>query len=484
MRLRRLKLKRTTRRLIASALVLLVLVVLSTSRGPSTLETVLARGTLNIVTRPGPTTYFEDAKGGNGFDYLLAREFASSLGVDLHVTTTTRLSTLFLLVGGPKADFAAANLTITPERQNHYRFSTSYADVVQSVIYRRGEQRPRAVADLVGKNLVVVANSSHEERLRELQLEQPELKWYSLDLEMIDLMDMVNNGDADAAIVDSIAFSAHRNLYPRVRLGFEITQPQQLAWVFPLQGEDSLIQAANRFIEQMRQDGRLEQLYRQFFDQKVSLSAGGSQLFIERVNTRLATFEEMFRKVAEELSMDWHLLAAIAYQESHWDPKAVSPTGVRGLMMLTRDTAREMGVKNRIDPEQSLRGGALYFLKTRDRLPADITDPDRTWMALAAYNVGLGHLEDARVLTDRAGKDPDKWQEVREFLPLLQRKIYYSTVRHGYARGREPVNYVANVRKFETILQAHSAEKSRQEVKEPDQPVQPSQWDEDSMLTL
>jgi len=216
------------------------------------------------------------------------------------------------------------------------------------------------------------------------------------------------------------------------------------------------------------------------------MSVGGSQLFVQRLNSRLPRFETLFKTVASEFDLDWPLLAAIAYQESHWNPKAVSPTGVRGLMMLTQDTAKEMGVSNRIDPEQSLRGGTRYFLKTRDRIPQDITDPDRTWMALAAYNVGLGHLEDARVLTDRAGKDPDLWEDVREFLPLLQRKKYYSTVRHGYARGGEPVQYVANVRKYTAIISAHAAEKTRRDDKEsePEQAPKPNTWDEDSMLTL
>jgi len=486
MRLRLLKLKRTTKRLLASSLILLALVILSTSRGPSTLETVLSRGVLNMVTRPGPTTYFEDAKGGNGFDFLLARQFAESLGVELQVTTTPRLAKLFLLIGGPKADFAAANLAITPERLTQYRFSEPYAETVQYILYRRGDPRPKTVADLIGRNLVVVANSSHEERLRELQKDYPQLKWYSLDLEMIDLMDMVNSGDAHLAIVDSIAFNAHRNIFPKTRIAFEISEPQQLALAFPLRGDDSLIQAANRFIADLRANGTLAELYKQFFEEQVTLPEGGLQLFIDRVNTRLASFSELFEKVAEELSMDWHLLAAIAYQESHWDPRAVSPTGVRGLMMLTMDTAREMGIKNRVDPEQSLRGGALYYQKTKDRLPIDIADPDRTWMALAAYNVGLGHLEDARVLTDRGGKDPDKWEDVRQFLPLLQRKQYYSTVRHGYARGREPVQYVANIRKYLSIPEAHSSEQKRQEEQqqEPGKPAEPTTWDVDTMLTL
>lgn len=159
--------------------------------------------------------------------------------------------------------------------------------------------------------------------------------------------------------------------------------------------------------------------------------------------------------------MDWHLLAAIAYQESHWNPNAKSPTGVRGLMMLTLPTAREMGVTDRVDPRQSLEGGTKYFLQTRSRIPDDITEPNRTWLALAAYNIGMGHLEDARVLTERAGKNPDRWKDIKEFLPLLQKKKYFSTVRHGYARGQEPVDYVKNVRHYTMVLRRNSRDVQR-----------------------
>ena len=151
--------------------------------------------------------------------------------------------------------------------------------------------------------------------------------------------------------------------------------------------------------------------------------------------------------------MDWQLLAAVDYQESHWNPVAESPTGVRGMMMLTLPTARELGVDNRLDVTQSLRGGARYLKDIRRRLPDDIYEPDRTWLALAAYNIGMGHLEDARVITDRQGGDPHLWQDVMERLPLLQKRQFFETTRYGYARGVEAATYVQNIRHYYSILQ-------------------------------
>ena len=155
----------------------------------------------------------------------------------------------------------------------------------------------------------------------------------------------------------------------------------------------------------------------------------------------------MFKQAADKYELDWKLLAAIGYQESHWDPEAVSPTGVKGLMMLTQVTADSMGVDNREDPKQSIPAGARYFKRLHKRLKS-IQEPDRTWFALAAYNVGYGHLLDARRIVRRQGGNPDRWVDIKEALPLLAQRKWFSQVPHGYARGWEPVQYVSNVRNY------------------------------------
>ncbi|MBT5066913.1 MAG: transglycosylase SLT domain-containing protein, partial [Halieaceae bacterium] len=175
--------------------------------------------------------------------------------------------------------------------------------------------------------------------------------------------------------------------------------------------------------------------------------------FQKAVEMQLPKWRPLIEKVAQEFRIDWRLLAAISYQESHWDPTARSPTGVRGMMMLTRPTAKEMGVTNRLDAEQSLRGGARFLNSLLRRLPSDIDDPDRTWMALAAYNIGMAHLEEARRLTEGNGQDPHLWQDVRAKLPDLQNPAIYPHLRHGFARGKEAVTYIDNIRHYYTTLQ-------------------------------
>ena len=430
--------------------------LISTSGHLDDLAKIKAKGQLIMLTLQGPTTYFEDGHGKNGFEYLLAKAFADSLGVELVVKTKSTLRTLIYSVGGPQGDFAAANLVKTAERDRSLVFATPYLEVTQQLIYRRGSKRPKSLDELDGE-LVVVADSSHSEQLQKLKIKQPELTWREQDnAEMNDLIRKVHEGDIAYSVVDSIAYLVSRHIYPKARRALDISEPQPIAWAFPSHNDGTLLEATNAFLQDYMASGKLESMTSQLMAQADNFSVSNSQRLGRLVANRLPKYEPLFRETAAEFGMDWQLLAAVAYQESHWNPKARSPTGVRGLMMLTLDTAREMKVTNRLDAAQSLRGGAAYFLKLKARLPKRIADPDRTLMALAAYNVGFGHLEDARILAVRNGKSPDIWANVRQQLPRLSKKEFYSTLKHGYARGNEPVLYVDNIQYYKTYLQLHS----------------------------
>lgn len=464
----RYRLKRFGRQMLMAPPVVLLAFNLHSSHQRSTVELIRERGYLQVITLPGPITYYENAKGKTGFEYLLARRFADYLGVELKVTLMDNLNGVMIALGGPNGDFAAGSLTASPGRKKLMRFSQPYGSATQQLLYRLGSGRPKGLDELKSNGrLLVIRNSAHSERLQELKVEFPNLQWEEYTAaDMLELMELVHNNAADYAVVDSIAYKVNRGIYPRARTALQISKPQPVAWAFPRYGDDSLIAAANAFLQEQKSSGKLDRLKRRFFGHSDAFSVAGSQLFIRRIETRLPRYEELFREVAEMFAIDWHLLAAIAYQESHWNARATSPTGVRGLMMLTQTTMREMRIKNRLDPEQSLYAGAQYFLKTKARIPADIAEPDRTWMALAAYNVGMGHLEDARVLTERHGKNPHLWEDVMEYLPLLEQKKYYKTVKYGFARGREPISYVQNIRHYRDILQWRSLEQLRRQRQE------------------
>ena len=428
----------------------------------SDLEQIQTSGELHVLTLDGPTTYFEDGRGKNGFEYLLAKAFAESLGVELVMKSKPTLHSMLLSVGGPEGSFAAANITQTQTRDDWIEFSDPYMEVTQHLVYRRGSSRPRSLNGLNGE-LMVIKGSSHSERLEYWTKDYPNLTWKESDgAEMSELLRMVHDREINYTVVDSIAYLVSRHIYPQVRRALDISDSQPIAWAFPKHGDGTLLKAANHFLREYTASGKLDALKDELLAHTENFSVADSQRLGELVTKRLPEYQTLFQETASQFDIDWHLLAAVAYQESHWNPKARSPTGVRGLMMLTLNTAREMKIKNRLDPLQSLQGGAAYLAKLKARLPKRIIEPDRTLMTLAAYNVGLGHLEDARILTERSGKNPDLWIDVRDHLPLLSNKQYYTTLKYGYARGSEPVTYVDNIQYYTRYLRLNSLSLQRE----------------------
>jgi membrane-bound lytic murein transglycosylase F len=443
-----------TRGILALTLALVLPPGLWGCSGEDSLDRILASGELVVATRNGPSTYFIDAGEDAGFEHALVELLAEELGVEVTWRLRHNISDILDDVRREQVDFAAAGLSITPSRLAEFRFGFPYYEIDAQIIYLSGNSRPRSVEDLYGHRLVTMASSSHAEAFRELEAEYPDLAWEEIeDVEPLDLMDMVSSGNANYAVVDSNEFVANRSFYPKLRVAFNLGEQQSLAWVFSQREQDDrLLERVDEFLTRLADDGTLEQLKERQFGHAWGVDQVDSQTFTRRMEQRLPRYEQMFRQVAAEYQLDWHLLAAISYQESHWNPRARSPTGVRGMMMLTQTTARELGVTNRIDALQSMRGGARYYKKIKRLLPDDIYEPDRTWFALAAYNIGRGHVEDARRLTERQGGDPHLWSDVKERLPLLARSKFYKTLKHGYARGWEPVTYVKNIRHYYNIL--------------------------------
>ena len=443
------------------------------SKPPTTLERVMTLGELRVVSRNGPTTYYKGPFGYTGFEYVLLQGFARDLGVRLVIEEEEDLDQMLTKVSRGQTHIAAAGLTVTEKREEQVRFNFPYLEVNQQLLYNSREQAPESPVDLVGKEILVVAKSSHAERLRELQNDYPGLTWHEESgLEMIDLLERVHSGKVDYAVVDSNAYELNRHTFPRARVAFNLGDTQELAWAFPKSQDQSLYNAAWDYLEGAQDDGTLQRVSQRFSDHIDEVTTGGALLFSYRLEKRLPRWQEELQKAAGEFELDWRLLAAISYQESHWNPDARSYTGVRGLMMLTQVTAREVGVSNRIDPTQSIYGGTKYLRSLLDRLPERIQGEDRTWMALAAYNVGMGHLEDARKITESLGGNPDRWADVREQLPKLAKRQYYKYTKHGYARGWEPVTYVRNIRNYYNIIAWNDQQEQRQMARQEPHPVQ------------
>ncbi len=414
------------------------------------LQRIIDRGYVQVGTTFGPNSYYIDAQGPAGFEYELAKKYADSIGVDLKVVPSYSLEELFHKLDNNQVDFVAAGLAVTPNRLKNYNFAPSYDEISQKLVFKQGQVRPRQLDDLTGK-FMVTANSSHVENLQQLKQVNDQLQWQeTADLDSEELLISILKGEIDYTVIDSNTLAIQRRYYPEVSIGFTIKSPQPIAWAVNKHGDDSVLASLVEFFGQVHHDGTILTLDDKYYGHVEKFNYVDTRLFIKAVETKLPKYQNYFEKYSQEI--DWRLLAAISYQESHWEPHARSYTGVRGMMMLTLGTARQMGIKSRLDVEQSIRGGAKYFKQMIDKMPARIPSPDRTWFALAAYNVGFGHLNDARIITQKQGGDPDRWVEVKERLPLLKQKKYYKNTKYGYARGDEPVHYVDNIRRYYDTL--------------------------------
>ena len=446
------RLKRFRNRLLFLFAVTLILIFSISSNQMTDLDRIKSKGYINFLTIYGPTTYFVDGEGENGLDFLLAKSFADSLNVDLNVEVKANLSSLLNALGGPKGDFASANLLQNVLNDKSFAASKSYLSMDQQVIYKRGTFKPSDMSEVIG-SASFISNSVDEITLSKIRKNAPDLVLYETsDLSISDLFSLIKEEKIKYAIVNSIEYSINRHIYPSVGAAFSITENNPVALAFPSYSDGTLSSAANKYIDVSREKGELEKLTSIITSYSEKFSAADSKRLDELTQKRLPTYKAGFQIAGDKYNIDWHLLAAMAYQESHWDDRAISPTGVRGLMMLTLRTAKEMGILNRLDPFQSIEGGSKYLAKLRNLMNEDIEEPDRTFMALAAYNVGRGHLEDARILAKRDGQDNTKWEVLKKYLPLLTIKKYYSTVTHGYARGNEPVRYVENILYYQKFL--------------------------------
>ncbi len=404
----------TTERLEILAFVIIVLITLVfVIHGPATnLTRITDSGTLTVATLNGPTSYYEGPRGSAGPEYDLAKTFADELGVELKLRVAASPAEALELVASGTADLAAAALPHAALNNPSVRSGPGYHAVTSQLVYRAGSGPARSVEELNGSAVEVPAGSIHIEELSRLASDHPKLRWTEHpDVDTEELIYLVWEGLIDYTVTGSNNFVLAKRFYPELRVGFDLGESQELVWALPAAGDGSVMKAVTQFFDAIRQDGQLQQILERYYGHAQRLDYVGTRVFMRHIAERLPRYRALFEDAGKSHDLDWRLLAAIGYQESHWNPRARSPTGVRGLMMLTLDTAGELGVDNRLDAAQSIAGGASYLASLKTRIHEQITEPDRTWFALAGYNVGLGHVEDARKITESQGGDPNKWIE-------------------------------------------------------------------------
>jgi membrane-bound lytic murein transglycosylase F len=434
-----------------------------------------------VLIRPGPVVYFQGPDGTQiGFDADLLQLFAAQMKLPLRFVTAGPEVSLFARLSGGYAHIgaggllrpppAAAPAKLEPPPKDEppadaddtaadplagVRWSTGYYAIEPLLICNSDGYKPAGWADLAGEVVAYIDGTGLEPEVEAVKSTHPRVMFRPLELPSpASLIAQVSDGTINYAIVGSLAAAVARNVYVDYEVAFAAGPKREVAWAvsarFP-----ALQQELDRFLERAKRDGTIARLAARYLPDARQFQRVDASAFLDSVRSLLPQWRAIFHDAQEHTDIEWRLLAAIAYQESKWDPYATSETGVRGFMQITEETARHLGIKDRLDPGQAVLGAARYLRDLKAKLPKRIPEPDRTWLALAAFNIGLGHLEDARVLAQRQRFNPDSWSDVKKVLPLLALPEYHVDAKNGYARGGMPVAFVDRVRSYYDVLLAH-----------------------------
>ena len=419
-----------------------------------------AKKEIVFVTHNGPSTYYLDNDNQPaGMEYDLAVLFVKEYypSYEIRFLLADSISDIITSLLKGKAHIAAANLTITDMREHLVLFSSPYQDTQQQLIFNNEvNDKPKDITEIFDKKIAVPAGTSYAERLASTKKSYPALKWFNKSHTNTEtLLEEVADGLIDYTVADSHLAALMQNYYPNLDVAMPIGPQDKIAWAMSKNADPQLVMKVNTFFAKIKKDGTLHNLLDRHYGHNNRLNTLDVTTFLEHTNTLLPKYIHLFKQAQNITGIDWRLLAALSYRESHWDTYNTSPTNVRGLMMLTESTADLMGVTDRLDPKQSIPAGAKYLLKLIDTVPERIPEPDRTYMALAAYNIGYAHVEDARVLASRLKLNPDSWADVKKTLVLLKNPDYYTTLKYGYASGGAPVVFVESVRSYQRILERY-----------------------------
>jgi membrane-bound lytic murein transglycosylase F len=419
----------------------------------SLLDKIKQRGKLIVLTINYPTTYYYDRDNQlTGPEYDMTQSFAKSLQLEVEYKVYESTKAVLDALRHNEGDLAAAGLTVTDDRKREFDFGPVYQKTNEYLVCHRSKTRIKNVAGLNDLEIVVAADSSYMDTLKAY----PDMSWTTdNDLNTEDLLNQVAKKKIECTISDSTLFSIERRYHTEIKDKYTLAKESELAWVVN-KHSGNLIAAIKNWFVHYEEESDLADTLEKYYGYVEIFDYVDTHKFLDRVKTRLPKYQDFFIDAANKNNIEPSLLAAQSYQESHWDRKAKSPTGVRGIMMLTQPVAKSLGVTNRLHAEQNIFAGAKFQAKMK-KMVDDVNEPDRSWLALAAYNVGRGHFRDAQSLARKLNKNPDRWSEMKEVLPLLSQKKYYKDLRYGYARGNEPVRYVTRIRNYDELLQRHFA---------------------------
>lgn len=407
---------------------------------------------LQVIIRTGPLTYEEstlpagdDPTGINGLEYELTKGFAQQLGQEVRYVVV-KPENLLSALRKHKGHFAAAWLTPPIDESEGLIAGPAFAESRDIVVYEQSRLPIRTLQGLAGQTVHTIAGSRQAQTLKALKAEIPDLNITEAEgSDSIKLLEALSNQSIEIALIDSATLNIGLNYYPNLVMGPLVGKPYPITWLFPKDSSPELRTKVAEYIESIKENGVLRRLLDRYLGHLDRLGNNDNTIFIQRIASVLPLYKDFFIRAQEETGMDWRLIAALAYQESGWDPLATSHTNVRGMMMLTEDTADHLGVSNRLDAKQSILAGARYLDQLRKQLPDTVPEPDRTWLAMAAYNLGPGNFRLSRNFAKANHLNPDDWFDMKKALPMFARV--------SRARGGEAVIMVEKIRLLYSTLQ-------------------------------
>lgn len=418
-------------------------------------ERVKKTGVLRLITNKSLNTLYYYEGKPVGFEYDLALEFAKFLNVNLDVITPG-WNHMFSYLEQRQGDFIAAGLAITKERLEKVNFSIPYMNIQQHVVHHKLVFGPKNIEDLTFRTIHVRRGTSYHSRLEEIKNSGIDFSYVLHDnVATEELIRMVNERKIKFTIADSNIAYLNQRYYPDIKIGIAIQKEESLAWAVNKQ-DLQMLEQINKFFLYANETGLLKQISDKYYANIKESDPFDLKRFHQRVETRLPKYKKIIIEESIKYGFDWKLVAAVVYQESHFNPNARSFTNVKGLMQVTSVTAKEMGIDNRLNPLQSIQAGIKYLDKMVKKFNYIKDDYERMLFGLASYNIGFGHVSDAiKIAQDMGlgmGLDEIKWQDLKKVLPLLSKSAYYKKTRHGYARGWEPVQYVDRILTYYDIL--------------------------------
>lgn len=451
---------RTTRVLLTTALVFcLFFSACRKATTSTTLDDILYGGEISVITRNNAHCYYSYRDQAMGFEYDLAKAFADYLGVRLKLVIADRWEGMIPSLTEGTGALIAASMTITPTRQKQVAFSNPYMEVQQYIVCHRNDLSINSVEDLAGKTVHIRRGTSYQERLEDLKAEGIDVRvQLHDDIPTQELIRLVAEREINLTVADSNIALMHRRYYPHTALFGPISPKEHLGWAVN-RGSRRLLERINAFFEKIKENGKFDELYNRYYSDLDFFDYFDLRTYHRRIKTRLPLYKQMIQSAADENGFDWRLIAAQVYQESHFDPKAKSHAGAFGLMQLTTSTAESLNVKKILNPWENIRAGTRHLKNLYDYYD-ESKDPDRLFLALAAYNIGQGHVLDARNLARKMNLDPNRWSSISKTLPLLRFQKYYKNSKYGYCLGTEAVEYVRQIMIYYDILKNKGIEYS------------------------